>query len=286
MARKDKTTVDYFPHQCESGKTLFILEKQFGNDGYAVWFKTLEHLGRTSNHFLDVRQEDQWQYLIAHMNVDEETALKIYDLLAKLDAINQELWQKKIIYSHNFVQNLKPLYERRNNSCMQFDDLCDHLHIKCLHTYSENGFLVIRKPQSKGKERKEKKRKEIDFDVFWNEYDNKIGSKATAQKYWDGQKKLEDDSLITPEDQENILQVIPSFKKYYTLKRWAFPMATTFLHQRRWEGEFNTKAVAELAKPTQKEVAEIIHQDNSPEAVKERMQIRKKYEKMKNSNLV
>jgi hypothetical protein len=32
--RKEKQTADYFPHMATSGKTLFILESSFGNDGY------------------------------------------------------------------------------------------------------------------------------------------------------------------------------------------------------------------------------------------------------------
>jgi len=34
--RKDKHTVEYFPHYCSGKKTVFILERKYGNDGYAV----------------------------------------------------------------------------------------------------------------------------------------------------------------------------------------------------------------------------------------------------------
>lgn len=45
MARPKKQTVDYFPHFVKGGRTIFILENKFGNDGYAFWFKLLEILG-------------------------------------------------------------------------------------------------------------------------------------------------------------------------------------------------------------------------------------------------
>ena len=45
MARPLKTTVDYFPHATQTGKTIAILEAHWGNDGYAFWFKILEVLG-------------------------------------------------------------------------------------------------------------------------------------------------------------------------------------------------------------------------------------------------
>ena len=45
MSRPRKAVVDYFPHYVNHGKTLFILEQKYGNDGYAFWFKLLEMLG-------------------------------------------------------------------------------------------------------------------------------------------------------------------------------------------------------------------------------------------------
>ena len=47
MARPAKLTVDYFPHIINQGKTIFIIENNYGNDGYAFWFKLLELLGAT-----------------------------------------------------------------------------------------------------------------------------------------------------------------------------------------------------------------------------------------------
>ena len=71
--RKNKYTVDYFPHYCrgQESKTMFILENKFGLIGYAVWYKTLELLGKTENHYIDLR---------------DDTVLQ-----AKLDAIEQSM---------------------------------------------------------------------------------------------------------------------------------------------------------------------------------------------------
>ena len=65
MARPKKQTVDYFPHIANSGKTIFILENQFGNDGYAFWFKTLELLATTDGHVIDTGNPSEWEFLIA-----------------------------------------------------------------------------------------------------------------------------------------------------------------------------------------------------------------------------
>ncbi len=93
MGRKDKFIVDYFPHNCNHGKTIFILESRFGNNGYAVWFKTLELLGASNNHFIDCRKTTDWEYMSAKMQVEPDRLQQIYNLLANLKAIDQELWE-------------------------------------------------------------------------------------------------------------------------------------------------------------------------------------------------
>lgn len=65
MARPKKQTVDYFPHFVKGGRTIFILENKFGNDGYAFWFKLLEILGESEGHFYDCSNASNWEYLLA-----------------------------------------------------------------------------------------------------------------------------------------------------------------------------------------------------------------------------
>lgn len=113
--RKDKHTVEYFPHYCSGKKTVFILERKYGNDGYAVWFKTLEVLGASERHYFDCRETDQWEYFAAKMNVEESRCKEIIDTLAKLDTISKKLWEKGIIFSENFVKNIAYVYEKRKS---------------------------------------------------------------------------------------------------------------------------------------------------------------------------
>ena len=87
MARPDKNVVDYFPHQCEHGKTLFILENKYPFKGYCVWFKTLELLGKSNNHFIDCRGKEDWQYLSAYMRLTENELQEIYDTLKDFNYI-------------------------------------------------------------------------------------------------------------------------------------------------------------------------------------------------------
>ena len=113
MARPKKQTVDYFPHVCKHGKTLFILEQKYGNDGYAFWFKLLEMLGSTDGHCIDLSDDNEWEYLLATTRTVSETTQEILDLLAKLEAIDPELWEEKKVWSDNFITNISDAYRNR-----------------------------------------------------------------------------------------------------------------------------------------------------------------------------
>jgi len=116
MARPRKATVDYFPHSCVTGKTLFILQGKFKNDGYAFWFKLLELLGTTEGHYYDYNKPEDWQFLLGKTLVSDDTAKVILQTLADLDAVDQELYEKKIIWVQKFVNNLADVYKRRQVS--------------------------------------------------------------------------------------------------------------------------------------------------------------------------
>ena len=45
MARKKKHCVDYFPHDTQQNKSVRIISRQYGNDGYAFYYKLRELLG-------------------------------------------------------------------------------------------------------------------------------------------------------------------------------------------------------------------------------------------------
>lgn len=113
MARPKKKTVDYFPHQTTHGKTMFILESRWGNDGYSFWFKLLEILGSKELMIVDCNNSADWHFLIAKTNLNEETATEILNCLSELEAINPEFWAKKIIYSQNFVDGVSDAFKRR-----------------------------------------------------------------------------------------------------------------------------------------------------------------------------
>ena len=116
MARPSKTKVDYFPHVTQTGKTIAILEARWGNDGYAFWFKTLELLGNSEGFYYDCNRPADWEYLLSKTRVTEATATAILDKLAEIDAIDAELWSRKVIWSDNLVGNLAPVFDKRKST--------------------------------------------------------------------------------------------------------------------------------------------------------------------------
>ena len=116
MARVKKTGVDYFSHDVDasSRRTLATLEAHFGNDGYAFWFKLLEMLGQQKDLYIDFSDELQWVYFVARAHIDEARGMEIMNFLARLRAVDAELWHNhKIVWVQNFVERLGDVFKKR-----------------------------------------------------------------------------------------------------------------------------------------------------------------------------
>jgi hypothetical protein len=115
MTRPRKDTVEYFPHYCEHGKVLFILENKFGNDGYAVFYKILELLSKTEGHCYDCSGMENWEFLLSRMGTNEEVVLEILEKLAAMEIIDRLLWNEKRIWMQSLVDSLFGVYKRRES---------------------------------------------------------------------------------------------------------------------------------------------------------------------------
>jgi len=93
---------------------MFILEQKYGNNGYAFWFKLLEMLGTAKGHFLHLENPADWEFLQAKTRLDGDKCSEILDLLARLDAIDRELWEShRVVWSQNFVDGIAEAYRNR-----------------------------------------------------------------------------------------------------------------------------------------------------------------------------
>lgn len=132
MGRPESNTVDFFPHKISSGKKMFFIEQKYANDGYAVWFKVLEKIAETENHFLNLNEEEEIMYLSAKCNVEENRLIDIINDISRIGGFDKNLWNSKIIWSEKFYQEIQPAYRRRNSKCMDYQGLCIHLKSLCI----------------------------------------------------------------------------------------------------------------------------------------------------------
>lgn len=143
MARPERNTVDYFPHEVDHGKKMFYLRSKFKNDGYAVWFMLLEELGKAEFHYLDLSDEVQLMYLSSQFMVSEETLTNIINVLVQFGEFDKELWtENSILFNQKFTDNISDAYKKRNNLCVDKKSLILLLESKGIRKQSKS----IRKP--------------------------------------------------------------------------------------------------------------------------------------------
>ena len=176
MARPKRQTVDYFPHFVKGGRTIFILEDRFGNDGYAFWFKVLEILGEAEGHFYDCSNGSNWAFLLAKTHLTEDEANNIISVLIDLEKIDAELWAaKRILWVDNFVKNLSEVYRTRHSDlplkpCFEPEKPVKE-EVITEKTEVQEGFSTekhTKEKESKGEERKEKKYPYQGICDLWN----------------------------------------------------------------------------------------------------------------------
>lgn len=164
MARPKKQSVEYFPHYTKGGRTIFILENKFGNDGYAFWFKLLEVLAENDGHYYDCSNASNWAFLLAKTRCSDERANDIIQTLIDLGKVDAALWRKRIIWVQNLVDHFTDIYRKRHAEVPKKPSFCDENPTTAVVSDTENPTTAVvsatETPQRKEKESKEKKSKE------------------------------------------------------------------------------------------------------------------------------
>ena len=170
MPRPEKNTVEYIPLDCQFSDSITALENIYGNDGFVVWVKLLQKLGRTENYIIDVRNHTKWTLFYSLFHINEEKILKILDFLAQMECINPFLWNKQIIYSENLVKRISKVYKKRKYELKNINTILEEMGVMDTENLiSGTGNLInsYGNTQSKVKESKVKESKTIK-DVFCN----------------------------------------------------------------------------------------------------------------------
>jgi hypothetical protein len=227
MSRPRKCTVDYFPHDCTHRQTMFILESRYGNDGYAFWFKLLEMLGSSENHFIDCKNDTTQEFLQAKTRLDWNKCREILDLLAKLGAIDPELWAQDIVWSDNFMSRISDAYKnRRVDIPIKPDFYRQKPEQKDVSTDGN--------PQTKLKETKLNKTN-CAFLNFYEAYPLKK-SKGQAEKTWNKLLKsgdLPDIEVLKNAIQNQISERARKKQSGQFVPEWKYP--STWLNSKSWE---------------------------------------------------
>ena len=158
MGRPVKNTAEYFPHFCGDGSTKFIINERFGNDGYAIWIKTLELLTVSENHIFDFNNPSKRLFLNAKMGVPDDTLQEIYLLFVQLGILDSELLKLGALWCDELVESLSTLYDRRKKQLPSKYGIYSVYGIKNKVNVNRNSINGIIKPQSKVEYRKGEKK--------------------------------------------------------------------------------------------------------------------------------
>jgi hypothetical protein len=171
VARPERKDVDYFPFYVKDGKTLYILESQFGCKGTGFFTNVLRLLCQSPDHHFQIKEESDKMMFFAKCKCDEESGKVMLEMMVKTGKINKSLYQKaSVICSEDLLSSIEDAYSKRINNIITIGN------IKALYGVTDNGNGVSDtgnpteiefaesnssgNPQSKVKERKGNKRKE------------------------------------------------------------------------------------------------------------------------------
>jgi hypothetical protein len=97
-----------------AGKSLYIAEQRFGNEGYVLYFKIKELLGSQEGHVFGCRNPSDWEFLLAITRLNGEKCEQIMELFATLEFIDADLWRsERTIWCPELMNDLKEVYKNR-----------------------------------------------------------------------------------------------------------------------------------------------------------------------------
>lgn len=226
MARPIKNYCDYFPHDRDmrNHRKIKAIRTKFGIEGYAIWSMLLEYLTGIDGNVFEY-SEPEFELIGGDFGVSVETIRMVIDYCLKLELL---FLKDGFVNSESLDERLKPVYIKRgiSKSNSQKQQRKDGKFVN--NNTVINGVSVTEKPQSKVNESKEdKKELNVDFDVFWDLYDKKVGDKQKLIKKWDSLKD---------EERELAIKHIPKYKMAQPDKKFRKD-PQTYLNNKSWNDE-------------------------------------------------
>lgn len=119
MAAPRKKNVAWFPHFVDASQsnTIQALQSDFGNDGYAFWFKLLELLGHSDGLYIDLSNRATMRQLLALTGITKEEALQCLNILCDLETIDRNYWENyQIVWCPNLLEHVSGVFKRRGDT--------------------------------------------------------------------------------------------------------------------------------------------------------------------------
>lgn len=117
MARPERHDVDYFPFFAKRGRTLNILQNQYGLEGIGFFTNLMRFLALTPDHHYCIKDETDRLNFFAEIGItDENKGIEMIELMVKTEKLDKELWEDfKVIVSEAFLLSLAEAYKQRKN---------------------------------------------------------------------------------------------------------------------------------------------------------------------------
>lgn len=170
MARPERRDVDYFPFYVKDGKTLFILESQYGCKGTGFFTNVLRFLCQTPDHHYQIKDESDRLFFFSRCHCDEVSGAGMLEVMLKTGKLSRKLWETAgVIASEDLLTSIEDAYRKRNNKIITIQEIEAKYITSGDNQVNGADNPTLREglpddseadnPQSKVKKRKEKRKK-------------------------------------------------------------------------------------------------------------------------------
>lgn len=217
----------YFSHDFNARNDLKILQlrENFGWEGYGIYWVLIETMAESGKNKID---NNAITALSVSYNIDKNLLTEIINKCIEIQLFKSD---KKHFWSESLLRRIskrKEEFLRRSTAGKK--GMQSRWGDNSVITKNSNVIthsITVDNKKIKENKRKENKTINITFDIFWNNYQKKVGDKKSCEKKW---------NKLTDEEREFIIKYIPEYNKSTPDKKYRCN-PETFFNQRRWESE-------------------------------------------------
>ena len=232
----------YFSHDANAQhdpKIIKMLSK-FGWEGYGIYWALVERLRNEPDYILECdydclafalrTDKDKIKSIVLDYNLFEVYDGKFWSksLLSRMEKKNEKSKKARESALKRWNRSKsKTIKKIKDSPLLVGFEQKDYKNANVLRTHSETNAIKEKKVN--------KKKVNIDFSVFWNLYDKKVGDKSKCVKKWNNLKD---------EDRSKIINTLPVFLKLIPDKQFQ-PYPMSYLNGNRWEDDLTIHKTSE-----------------------------------------